>query len=125
VPFVSGVQEFIRKSIKEGTILGVCSSSRREEVLLTLKKLDEGSLFKYFETIVTIEDIINGKPSPEDYCLACKNISEKARDCLAIEDSPTGVAAAISAGRSVYALLTTIKFHSLNKQQEFIIHLVI
>ncbi len=115
VPFVSGVQEFIRKSIKEGTTLGVCSSSSREEVLLALKKLDEGSLFKYFETIVTIEDIINGKPSPEGYCLACKNISENACDCLAIEDSPTGVAAAISAGLSVYALLTTHKISQLQQ----------
>lgn len=112
LPYVPGVADFIKKSVSEGKTLGICTGSSREEVLLALKKLEKGGLIDYFKTIVTIDDIHNGKPNPEGYALACKNICQETCNCLAIEDSPAGVSAAITAGLSVYALLTT---HSATK----------
>lgn len=115
LPFIPGVEDYIKRAIKEGITLGVCSGSSREEVLIALNRLDNGFLFKHFKTIVTIDDLVEGKPNPEGYSLACKNIGQDSNQCLAIEDSPSGVKAAVSAGLSVYALLTTHKSTQLKE----------
>lgn len=115
LPFIPGIEDYIKKAIKEGKTLGICSGSSKEEVLTALSRLDNGSFIKSFQTIITIDDIKDGKPDPEGYILACKNIDQNACECLAIEDSPAGVKAAISAGLSVYALLSTHKFTQLQE----------
>lgn len=51
-----------------------------------------------FDTLVTGDEVRNGKPDPECYLLAAERLGVDPRCCLAIEDSPTGVAAAEAAG---------------------------
>ena len=48
--------------------------------------------------LVTYEDVPQGKPAPDMYLLAAKNAGVKADDCLVVEDSLTGVTAAVDAG---------------------------
>jgi beta-phosphoglucomutase-like phosphatase (HAD superfamily) len=47
---------------------------------------------------VTGDEVANGKPSPEPYLAAAAKVGVDPVDCLAIEDSPTGVASALAAG---------------------------
>lgn len=49
-------------------------------------------------TIVAGEHVQNGKPDPEPYLTAARNLGVEPASCIAIEDSPTGLAAAIAAG---------------------------
>jgi len=56
---------------------------------------------------VTSDDVRRGKPDPEGYLLAAAGLGVPPRDCLVLEDSPTGLAAAKAAGMRVIAVLTT------------------
>ena len=47
---------------------------------------------------LSFEDVPAGKPSPDVFLLAARRSNSKADDCLAVEDSLTGVAAAVDAG---------------------------
>jgi HAD superfamily hydrolase (TIGR01509 family) len=72
----------------------VTSSSRRTaDEHLTL-----AGIRTRFETIVTRDDVIRGKPSPDLYLLAASRFGVKPEFCLAIEDSNPGVATAHAAG---------------------------
>ncbi len=72
----------------------VTSSSRRTaEEHLTLAGIRER-----FQTVLTRDDVARGKPSPDLYLLAAKQLGFAPACCLAIEDSNPGVAAAHAAG---------------------------
>jgi beta-phosphoglucomutase-like phosphatase (HAD superfamily) len=51
-----------------------------------------------FVTSVTGDEVRNGKPDPEPYLAAAAAVGVDPAACVAIEDSPTGVAAALAAG---------------------------
>src|SRR5262245_29644151 len=55
-------------------------------------------LLQMFEVIVTSDDCTRPKPHPELYLAALKAMALAADDCIAIEDSPRGLAAAEAAG---------------------------
>lgn len=57
-----------------------------------------------FTVIVAGDHITNSKPHPEPYLRAAELIGVPASDCLAIEDSPTGVRSAAAAGCVVVAV---------------------
>jgi mannitol-1-/sugar-/sorbitol-6-phosphatase len=57
--------------------------------------------------IVSGEDVSRGKPFPDPYRRGAQLLGLRPSDCLAIEDSPAGVASARSAGCPTVALLTT------------------
>jgi HAD superfamily hydrolase (TIGR01509 family) len=57
-----------------------------------------------FDTIVTDDDVATGKPDPEPYRTAAARLGVDPRDCVAVEDSPTGVASALAAGCAVLAV---------------------
>ncbi len=58
-------------------------------------------------TLVTAEDVNHGKPDPEPYLLAARNLQVSANDCVVIEDAPPGVKAGRAAGAQVIGLSTT------------------
>ena len=51
-----------------------------------------------FETVVTGDAVTRGKPNPEPYLKAIADLGVSPAECVAIEDSPTGVASALGAG---------------------------
>jgi len=57
-----------------------------------------------FDVVVVGEDVENGKPHPDPYLLAAQRLGIDPSQCLAIEDSPTGVASALAAGCTVLAV---------------------
>ena len=65
-----------------------------------VKSLPPGS----FQVVITGDQVTNGKPHPEPYLAAAKALGVKPKDCVAIEDSPTGVRSAVAAGCRTYAI---------------------
>ncbi|MDF1757836.1 MAG: HAD family phosphatase [Legionellaceae bacterium] len=118
LPFMPGVKEYIRFLFNQGKSLGVCSGSTGEEVNLVLERLGNGEFLKYFTTVVSIDDVEKGKPDPEGYALACKNVGQKTSDCLAIEDSPSGIMSARKAGLDVYGILSTHSAEQLSQAKK-------
>jgi sugar-phosphatase len=57
--------------------------------------------------VVTADDVSNGKPAPDCFLLAAKELGVAARDCLVWEDTLAGVRAAEAAGASVVIISAT------------------
>jgi len=57
-----------------------------------------------FGAVVCGDDVVRSKPSPDPYLRAAELLGVAPTDCLVIEDSPTGVAAAEAAGMVVLAV---------------------
>ena len=57
--------------------------------------------------MVTADDVVHGKPSPEPYLKGAALLGFTQADCLIFEDSPAGISSARSAGMKAIALQTT------------------
>ncbi|MEO6997110.1 MAG: HAD family phosphatase [Terracoccus sp.] len=57
-----------------------------------------------FRALVTGDEVSHGKPHPEPYLAAARLIDVDPRDCVALEDSPTGVRSATAAGVPTIAI---------------------
>jgi HAD superfamily hydrolase (TIGR01509 family) len=51
-----------------------------------------------FAAVITGDEVEHGKPHPEPYLAAARALGVEASECVAIEDSPTGVRSAVGAG---------------------------
>lgn len=59
------------------------------------------------QTMVCADEIARGKPEPDGYLAAASQLRVAAQDCLVVEDSPAGIAAARAALMRVIAVATT------------------
>jgi beta-phosphoglucomutase len=92
--------------------LAIASGARRHE-LETL--LESAGIRRYFETIVSADDVENGKPNPESYLKAVEGLNSSGKrptsirpdECVVIEDSREGIASAHSAGMKCIAVATS------------------
>ena len=73
----------------------VASSARREDVM---HKLTSRGLAGRFQAIVTGEQVPNGKPAPDIFLEAARQLGIPARECAVLEDSDVGIQAAQAAG---------------------------
>ncbi len=94
-----GALELVERLVAAGTPIAVASNSQREFVQRTLASA--GLLDGPFATVVSVEDVVNPKPAPDIYLEACRRLGAEPGACAALEDSPTGVAAAAAAGMFV------------------------
>jgi len=62
---------------------------------------------RYFKRVIKGSDITHGKPHPEMYQLAAKELGLSSDKCIAFEDATVGIASAGGAGMKVIALTTT------------------
>lgn len=65
-------------------------------------------LLKFFRIIVTSSDCAHAKPHPEPYLAALGALGVAPGDCVAIEDTPRGLAAACAAGISCVVVPTEL-----------------
>jgi HAD superfamily hydrolase (TIGR01509 family) len=94
-----GALELLERLIAAGVPVAVASNSQREFVQRTLS--GAGLLDGRFATVVSVEDVANPKPAPDIYLEACRRLGAEPGMCAALEDSPTGAAAAAAAGMYV------------------------
>lgn len=59
-----------------------------------------------FDFVASRDDVEQGKPDPEIYRLVAHELGVVPVECLVVEDSPAGVAAALAAGMQVIAVST-------------------
>ena len=68
--------------------------------------LEAINLTDAFDFVATRDDVEHGKPDPEIYLLVARELGVRPEQCLVIEDSPTGIEAALAAGMEVIAVTT-------------------
>jgi HAD superfamily hydrolase (TIGR01509 family) len=66
--------------------------------------LGRHGMTEFFDVIITGDEIERGKPEPDIYLLVAKELSVPANECLVIEDSLSGIAAAKAAKMRVAAI---------------------
>ena len=94
IPWRPGARELLA-AVKEADIpTALVTMSWKRFADQVVECLPSGS----FRVSVTGDEVTRGKPHPEPYLLAAERLGVDPRDCVAIEDSPTGVRSALAAG---------------------------
>ena len=92
--------------------VGLATMSYCEQVLRVLGILE---LTDTFDFVANRDDVEKGKPDPEMYLMVENELGVSCEECLVIEDSPTGVKAALNAGMRVVAVSTPYTHKSLHQ----------
>jgi len=112
-----GAVELI-KSLRENRFkMAIASSTPMENIQLITGGL---GIDNYFQSIVTGQDVTEGKPSPQGFLLAAQRLGVEPRNCIVIEDAVAGVTAAKRAGMHCLAITNTHPRQSL-KEADLII----
>jgi HAD superfamily hydrolase (TIGR01509 family) len=92
-----GAPEALRAARAGGLATALVTSTQR---LLTERALDWIGR-EHFDVVVCGDEVANPKPAPDPYLRAAELLEVPAWRCVAVEDSPTGTAAAEAAGCGV------------------------
>lgn len=90
-----GVKNLIEKLKEKKIPLALASSSYADVIEIILQKT---GLKKYFDVVVSSQMTGASKPEPDIFLLAAKKLKAEPENCLVIEDSKNGIAAAKAAG---------------------------
>lgn len=97
VELLPGVAGLLQEVADAGIPCAIVTNATRHIAEVTASLAPEG----LFKTIVTNDDVKNAKPDPEPYLLAAQRLGVDPTKCVAVEDSPSGVASATAAGLKV------------------------
>mmetsp|Transcript_33793 Transcript_33793/g.61017 ORF Transcript_33793/g.61017 Transcript_33793/m.61017 type:complete len:210 (-) Transcript_33793:555-1184(-) len=94
VAIIQPVFEIVKMGKELGLKMAVCSGGTKHHVM---KGLTASGLLPYFDAIVTGEDVQKGKPSPDGFLLAAKQLGIDPMYCVGYEDAKLGMEAIRSA----------------------------
>ena len=95
VPAKKGLHEILKVLREKGLKIGVATSSSEEHAVSNLKR--EG-IFDYFDSVITGNMIEYGKPEPDIYIEACRQLKVNPSKAIALEDAINGIRSAHGAG---------------------------
>jgi len=98
---VPGVASVLEKLAADGVPYCVASSGSHERIRVALRKT---GLYEHFdeERIFSADDVGRGKPAPDLFLYAARQLGVCPERCVVVEDSALGVEAAVAAGMDVY-----------------------
>ena len=97
-----GARELLHELKGRGTPIGLVSNSPRHFVERSIEIVGFGHLF---DVVISAHEVAAPKPAPDPYLEACRQLGvEAGPSVVALEDSPTGVAAARAAGLTVIGI---------------------
>ena len=94
LPWCEGARELLEALAAEGTPMALVTNTQRALTERALNSIGK----HYFSASVCGDEVPRGKPAPDAYQRAAALLDLEPSACLAIEDSLTGTAAAVSAG---------------------------
>lgn len=110
-----GVREFLHYLKEQGIQTGIATSNDRKLVEAFLKGQEAEDLIG---TISTSCEAKKGKPAPDVYLIAAKNLNVQPEYCLVFEDVPMGILAGKNAGMKVCAVEDSFSAHQREKKKE-------
>ena len=103
--YIAGFEAFVKGLRCKGIKTAVVTSSNLEKMQNVYNKHPE---FKgYFDEILTSEDFVESKPSPDCYFKAAARLDVPLEECIVFEDSFNGLQSGIASGARVIGLATT------------------
>ena len=100
LPWRPGALDLLASLAAAGVPCALVSASYRVLLDAALTQLPPAT----FAASVAGDEVSHGKPHPEPYEAACRQLGVSARSCVVIEDSPTGAASGNAAGALVLAV---------------------
>jgi HAD superfamily hydrolase (TIGR01509 family) len=123
---IEGVPDFLQMLKQNNIPMAICSGSLLTEIELML---EESGLRHFFTTIVSAEQVKNGKPHPEGFLLSLKKLNKMchppiaADECIVIEDSHWGLRAGKDAGMHTVAVTNSYEADQLSLAEKIVSHL--
>ncbi len=99
---VPGLRAFLERY--QGTPKAIATNAEPANVNFLL---DGAGLRRYFQVVVDGHQVTHPKPHPEVYLKAAQELKAAPADCVVLEDSYSGVQAALAAGMQVIGIRTT------------------
>ncbi len=125
-----GIKDLIIEINNSGILLSIFTGKGRTSALITL---DELGLTKYFDMIVSGDDVENHKPSPEGILMFLDKHNFNPKDVLMIGDAPSDIIAAKESGVEIASVVwdsyaedevrklnAKNLFHSVDELRDFI-----
>ncbi len=100
MPWRPGAQRLLTDLAAQGVPCAMVTMSYERLAFTVSEHLPDGA----FAAIVTGDQVSDGKPHPEAYLTAAARLGVDPTRCVAIEDSPTGIASAEAAGCVIVAV---------------------
>jgi beta-phosphoglucomutase len=116
LPIYPDLVDLLAQLQSAGMQLGIVTGALRGEVETVLK---QSGLLDRFAVIVACEDVPTSKPAPDGYLLAAAQLNLQPQECLAIEDTFTGIQAAQAAHIPVVGIAHTYPFHMLQRRADW------
>jgi HAD superfamily hydrolase (TIGR01509 family) len=100
---VPGVPEFLHALERQHVPRAVGTSASRWDAE---RLLDDLGLLRFFDVVVTADDVMLGKPDPEVWAQAARRLRVTPGHCVVFEDAPVGIQAARAAGMRAIGVTT-------------------
>ncbi|GAA1538483.1 HAD family phosphatase [Dermacoccus barathri] len=110
VPWRPGARELLLAARDAGLLCALVTMSYESFARVLVDSLPAGT----FEVVVTGDMVEHGKPHPEPYLRAAHNLALAPEQCVAIEDSATGVRSAVAAGVPTLAVPHLVEIPQLD-----------
>lgn len=104
VHLFSNIEQILIKLKNKGFLLAIVTGSTRQKVVSMLPK----KILSKFNVIVSADMIKKGKPHPDSYLTAAKQLKVNTEECVVIENAPYGIKAAKSAKMFCIAVTTSL-----------------
>ncbi|MBR5636009.1 MAG: HAD family phosphatase [Pseudobutyrivibrio sp.] len=98
IPLKPGAKEILQWLRVNNIFIALVTANVKERAERYLKKI---GLFEYFNAVVCADMVKVGKPAPDIYAHACKELNLPPEQTFAVEDSPNGCLSAYRAGCNV------------------------
>jgi len=115
--FYDYFHEMVEHLYQQKVPMGIVTGGNRSRV----EKIVRQYFNHYFRVLVTVDDVVRGKPFPDPFLKAAQMLGQRPQDCVVIENAPMGIKGAKSANMTVVAITTTLEPQFL-KQADFIVH---
>ncbi|HMG67946.1 MAG TPA: HAD family phosphatase [Chitinophagaceae bacterium] len=107
---IDGLEDFIVESYRQGIKLAIGSAAIMSNIDFVLDGL---GIRKYFDAIVSADDVSRSKPDPETWLKCAEILHLHPSECLVFEDTPKGAESAMNAG------MKCIIITNLHKKEDF------
>ena len=109
IPWRPGAQELLRELKKRGVKTALVTMSMKRMAESVANQIP----FDAFDVIVAGDMVTHGKPHPEPYLLAAQLLGVDPKNCVAFEDSHTGLSSAEAAGTKAIGVTNIVPIPEL------------
>lgn len=121
ITFIAGFERFHAKAVKHNLKIGLATNANDHTLSITQKTLNLQAFFgTHMYNISHVNNVY--KPNPAIYLHAARQLNVAPQDCIAIEDSPSGIQAARDAGMFCIGINTSKQAERLSESHHIINH---